>query len=137
MLRIMRQDRDLVHMEATGQVDERDYEQLVPLLEAQFAREGRLRALVLLRGFRGWTLRGLREELRFDLRHRKSFDRVAVVGERKLEEWGTKLAAPFFSGQVRWFDRGQETAARRWISEGRPELAEPHSPEPGAQPQAG
>lgn len=136
MLRIVRQDQDLVWLEANGEVSEKDYREVVPLLEAQLAREGRLRALIHLRDFRGWSAEGGLEELRFDLRHREGFDRVAVVGARPLEAWGARLTAPFFSGPARFFEDEQELQAREWFAHGR-DLAEPRGDLGAAFEQAG
>lgn len=115
MIRIQDDANGFVCIEARGKLDDRDYAELVPELEEALERRGRLRVLILLRDFEGWTRRALGDELRFDLRHRDDFDRTAIVGEGTLEKWATRLSAPFFSGEVRFFER--EGDARAWLTE--------------------
>ena len=117
MIRILDDTRNLLTVEASGRLSEQDYEILVPRLEAEIRRRGRLRLLILLRDFEGWTPKALLEDLRFDVRHHDDFDQVAIVGERKLEELATRLSAPFFSGSMRFFE--DESEARGWLGEER------------------
>lgn len=98
---------------ATGRLTEQDYRGLVPRLHEANDRQGGLRLLILLRDFEGWTPKALIEDLRFDLRHRRDFERVVIVGERQWEEIGTRIAAPFFSGSMRFFE--DEAEARVWL----------------------
>ncbi|MGE0711785.1 MAG: DJ-1/PfpI/YhbO family deglycase/protease [Planctomycetota bacterium] len=114
-LKVLVQEDEYVELLAKGKLTRAHYDAVVPRLEAQLETAGRLRALIRLEGFRGWAASGIAAELRFDLRHRKDFDRIAVVGEGKLQEWGTKLSRPFFGGEVRYFE--QIAAARAWIAE--------------------
>lgn len=113
MIQIRDETGDSLTLEVRGRLTEEDYRDLVPRLDREIERREKLRLLILLRDFEGWTPAALLEELRFDLRHRKDFDRVAVVGERAWEELGTKISAPFFSGSVRFFDK--EESARAWL----------------------
>jgi len=115
MLKIEKQRGSYVELVASGKLNQDDYERVIPLLEAQLEREGELNALILLREFEGWTLDAAIEDLRFDLRHRKDFARMAVVGEGRLQKWMTRLCAPFFSGEVRFYEREREVEARSWV----------------------
>lgn len=112
MMKITHHDRHLIEVQAEGTLDRVDYERIMPALEHE-AASGELRLLVRLEGFRGWTPQGLVDDLRFDLRHHDDFSRIAIVGHRKVEEWGTRLAKPFFSGEMRFFE--ELDAARAWL----------------------
>jgi hypothetical protein len=105
-------------VEVIGKLSESDYHELVPRL-ARERQRGKLRLLMLLQRFEGFTPRGLLEELRFDVGHRADFERIAVVGAGALEKVAMKLAAPFFSGSQRHFER--EADARAWLAEPRAE----------------
>ena len=42
----------------------------------------------------------------FDVKHRRDFDKVAVVGAPRWEQWCVKVAAAWvMSGELRTFDR--------------------------------
>lgn len=106
-------ERRLVRIDASGTLDKSDYEQLVPELERLLAERTQVRLLVVLHDFHGWTAKAAIDEVRFDLRHRKDFDRIAIVGDSKWEAWGTKVSAPFFEGDMRFFT--DEMPARHYL----------------------
>lgn len=104
----------------SGRLTEADYQAAVPQIEnALQLRDGPLRMMIVLEGFDGWDIGGLWEELSFDVKHGSDFGRVAVLGESKLEEWGTALATPFFGSDVRYFDLKDRALARAWLTEPR------------------
>ena len=100
-------------IEARGQLTHKDYEDLVPQLEREMAQHGKLRLLIRLKNFEGWSPEGLVDELRFDIRHHDDFERVAIVGENRWEKIATQVSAPFFSGSMRYFE--DEDEARAWL----------------------
>lgn len=109
-------NRDYVRIHASGRLTPGDYDALEPALAAELAkRRGRAALLLDLKGWRGWTPGGLLRDLQFDIRHRNSFPRIAVVGDRAWHKWVTLAAKPVFSGEMRYFDVGEEGAAVRWL----------------------
>lgn len=115
MFRVKEQSGNFVEVEAIGRVTDGDYRKLVPQLERILDAEGKLRALIDLEEFEGWSGKGLAEDLRFDLAHRKDFERIAVVGNHRWERALTTLSSPFFSGEARFFDVSDKDAARHWV----------------------
>ena len=112
-------DRNLLTLRVSGMLTVHDYKVAVPEIEnAIDLSESPLSILIRLEDFRGWTIGGLWKELSFDISHRGAFGRIAVVGEPGLQEWVTKLSAPFFDAKVRFFPFSQKDAARRWLSDG-------------------
>ncbi len=116
MIAIKERQDDSVTLEVSGTVTRADYEYIVPQLEKMVSDHGKVRALVQLNQFKGWTPGALVDELRFDIRHRKDFSRCAVLGERSVEKIGTKLAAPFFEGEVRFFPKEEIQHAKEWLA---------------------
>jgi hypothetical protein len=57
------------------------------------------------------------------LRHLGQFNRCAILGDRRWEEWMTKLVKPFF--RVEYFDRSQREAAWRWLMQPVPHAGRP------------
>ena len=104
----------------SGRLTEADYEAAVPELENELLLRGEpLRLMIVLEDFRGWDIAALWEDLKFDIQHSSDFGRIAVLGDSKLEEWGTHLAKPFLGSEMRYFDLEDRAAARAWLSEGR------------------
>lgn len=104
-----------VEVEAIGTLTADDYAGAVPELEDLAARRGPLRLLFRLTDFHGWSLLGLFNDIRFELEHQDQIERIAVVGDTRIEEWGTRLPKPFIKAEVRWFDHHHLDDARAWI----------------------
>ncbi len=119
MIEIEHDHADFLVLRASGSLTRGDYEAAVPELENGLHLRAGLpaRLLVVLEDFRGWEIGGLWQELKFDLQRAGDFGRIAVVGEGGLEEWGTKLAKPFFRAEMRYFDRARRAAAEAWLAE--------------------
>jgi len=120
MISIEHDRDDYLVLRVSGELDKADYEAAVPELENELElREGPLRLMIVLEGFRGWDAAGLWQELKFDAKHASDFGRIAVLGESALEEWGTAFSKPFIGSKVRYFDSSERAAARAWLSEPR------------------
>ena len=118
MIQIEHDRSEYLVIRAGGTLSKQDYEAAVPEIEnALRQRAGRpLRVLILLEGFRGWEIDALWQELKFDMRHNDDFGRIAVVGDSRVQEWGTKLSKPFFDAELRYFDEAEREAAEAWLS---------------------
>lgn len=106
----------LVRIRVGGTLDSSDYDRFVPLFERIATREqGAVPMVVeLAPDFSGWDLGGIWRDLKFDVRHKDSFARIAIVGDSKWEEWGTRLSDPFFRAEIKFFGRADLAAAERW-----------------------
>jgi hypothetical protein len=108
-------DRLLVIAHAHGTLDGNDYDQFLPELDALMAENKPLRFLLILENFRGWDLEGFWRELKWDEKNRDRLERIAVVGEASWQKWSTLLSKWFLPGNIRYFDRSEEPAARAWL----------------------
>lgn len=118
MIAIELNEKKFIVLRASGRLTETDYEAAVPEIENALTLRGKpLRMMIRLEDFRGWHLGALWDELRFDARHRDDLGRIAVVGDAKWQEWGTKLSKPFFSNELRYFDWKEMDRAKAWLSE--------------------
>lgn len=116
MLTMETETTGIVAIKASGKLSKSDYDRFVPEFE-RIARTSRpLRILIELDDFRGWELPALWEELKFDTTHQSDMGRVAVVGEKAWQEWGTQLSKPFFKAEMRYFDHDHAADARAWLA---------------------
>ena len=116
MLTLIESD-GLLHIQASGKLSETDYDRFVPLFERIAAREpGSVPMLIeLAPDFAGWDLGALWRELKFDVKHRDKFSRIAIVGTKTWEKWGTKLSAPLFPhAEMRFFAPEERAEAVAW-----------------------
>lgn len=112
----LRNEGDLLRIRAGGRLSGEDYNKFVPEFErVERGSAGRIAMLIELEpDFTGWDLGGLWRELKFDARHKDSFGRIAIVGDKNWEEWGTKASDPLFTAEMRFFERDEIAAATRW-----------------------
>ena len=108
-------DEKLVEVELSGKLTREDYDRFVPELERLFKQHGRIRLLVIMRDFHGWKLAALWQDIKFDLHHFKNFERIAIVGETKWQEWMSTICVPFTTGEVRYFHHDKIAEARAWL----------------------
>lgn len=106
----------LVVAEAHGILDGDDYDTLIPELDALIADGRKLSFLLILQNFHGWDAEAFWRELKWDGKNRDRLERIAIVGDRSWEKWFTTLSKWFVPGNVRYFDRTEEAAARVWIA---------------------
>jgi hypothetical protein len=111
----------ILHVQLSGKLATEDYQQFVPEFERLVQREGKIRVLVRMHNFHGWTMGALWEDIKFDLKHFGDIERLALVGERKWEAGMAAFCKPFTRATIRYFDEAQAEEANRWIKEGLPQ----------------
>ena len=105
-----------LEIQLTGKLAKEDYEQLVPAVERLVKEHGRIRILVEMRDFHGWTAGALWQDIKFDAKHFKDIERVAMVGETKWQHGMAMFCKPFTTAKIRYFDRPAIDQAREWLA---------------------
>lgn len=109
-------ESDVIEADVSGRLSDEDYKQFVPELEKFLeAHGGKASLLFNMRDFHGWDLAGMWQDFRFGVKHRHSFPRIAMVGEKNWEKWTAGLCRHFLDSEVRYFDQAQLTDARQWL----------------------
>lgn len=117
MLRITQITDGMVIVDAVGRLTRDDYATFDDELdEAMEAAAPRL-LLIRLRDFQGWEPQALWKEIELDFKHRKTFERIAVIGHSATAEWMTRLFKPFTTADVRYFDEDEGEGAIGWLRE--------------------
>ena len=89
MHKIIPSEGNLVTVEVSGKLTQEDYEELVPSWRAVIARHGKMRLLFVMHDFHGWEAHAAWDDLRFDVKHAGQVERIAMVGEKKWQDWMT------------------------------------------------
>lgn len=108
----------LLRVELAGKLTKEDYEQFVPVVEKLIGQHGKLRMLVEMKNFHGWTAGALWEDIKFDARHFRDIERLALVGDSKWEAGMAAFCKPFTTAAIRYFDEKQAGEAGKWATEG-------------------
>ena len=82
-IEIVASDR-MLEVRVSGKLTKEAYEQLVPVVDQQIKEFGKLRILFVMDDFHGWTAGAMWEDTKFDLKHWKDIERLAIVGETQM-----------------------------------------------------
>jgi hypothetical protein len=114
MLTLVPSSAAYLRIRASGRLGTADYRGFEPAFAAELAHRNTPMPLLLdLRGFRGWTPAAFLRDLRWDLRNRRAFSKIAVVGDRSWHRWITAAGAPLFRAPMRYFRSVEEAEA--WL----------------------
>jgi len=108
-------EENVIEAHLSGKLGGEDYERFTPEVERMINKGGKIRMLTDMHDFHGWDARGLWEEFKLDVRHAKDLERLAVVGEKKWQQWMARICQPFTDAKIRYFDHSQMEQARSWI----------------------
>ena len=106
-----------VGFKLSGKLHDEDYKTFVPLVDAELAREGKVNVLAQFHDFHGWDLHALWDDIKFSATHCTKIERIALVGEKKWEEWMAKVCKPFTMAKIRYFDVSEVDPAKEWLAE--------------------
>ncbi|MFZ0727184.1 MAG: STAS/SEC14 domain-containing protein [Desulfobacterales bacterium] len=107
----------IVTLKFKKRLDKEDFDEFVPRLEALMEDGSKIRLVVELLDFEGWTAGALWEDTKFAAGHSNDIDRLAVVGDMRWETGITVFVKPFTSAEVRYFDLKGLDEAQQWVRE--------------------
>ena len=99
----------------SGKLHDEDYKHFVPEVDEAVKEHGAVRMLVHFEDFHGWDLHALWDDTKFATTHCLSVERIALVGEKKWEEWMAKVCKPFTMAKVEYFDVANMEDAWSWL----------------------
>jgi hypothetical protein len=106
-----------LEVQVTGKLKHEDYEHFVPAFEKQVQQHGKIRVLFEMLDFHGWEGPALWDDIKFDVKHFKDIERLAMVGDKKWEHGMALFCRPFTSAKIRYFDKAVISEARQWLAE--------------------
>lgn len=103
----------------SGKLHDDDYKKFVPLVDAAVAASGsgKVRLLAQFHDFQGWDLHALWDDIKFSTTHCAKVERIALVGEKKWEQWMAKVCKPFTMAKIEYFDAANIESAWKWVEE--------------------
>ncbi len=107
----------IVTLKFRGKVSKADYEEFVPQIEYLMKGDAKIRLLIELHDFEGWTAGAMWEDTKFAARHFNDIERLAVVGEARWERSMTTFIKAFTMAAVKYFDMQNVDQAHQWIRE--------------------
>ena len=94
----------ILEIKISGKLVKEDYEHFMPDLDRLIGQFGKIRLLVEMRDFHGWSAGALWEDIKLDVRHFSDIERVAFVGDKKWQKGMSVFCKPFTTAKIRYFD---------------------------------
>jgi hypothetical protein len=101
----------------SGKLHDEDYKHFVPLVDKAIAEEGKVRILAQFHDFHGWDMHALWDDTKFSTTHCTKIEKIALVGEKKWEEYMAKVCKPFTMAKIEYFDSSDIEDAWKWLEE--------------------
>ncbi len=102
--------RLFVEITMLGKLTHEDYKIFVPMIDKALKEAKGLEVdlLVDMRSFTGWELLAGWDDLKFGVKHRNSFDRMAIIGNKKWEKLSVKMMKHLMKGKSKFFKNREE-----------------------------
>ena len=110
-------DGRVLLLQVTDKLTKEDYALFVPDIERLIGLHGKVRLLVEMHDFQGWMAGALWADLKFDLRHFRDIERLALVGEKQWQKGMAAFCRPFITAKVRYYDHARKAQALTWLHE--------------------
>lgn len=108
-------DDGLMIITVSGKLTREDFASFAPEFEQVAREQARVPMLIDARALEGYEAGALWDDLRFDLAHRREFGPMAIIGDERWKEWGSKLFGLFFGAEIRHFGSGRIGEAKEWL----------------------
>lgn len=108
-------DTVFMALSISGKFTHEDYERFVPMVEniLKDCKEPSISVLADIRKFEGWEIHAMWDDLKFSLKHFTKFNKIAVVGNKKWEEFIVKISNLWTPYEIVFFEDYDE--ATEWV----------------------
>ena len=107
----------VIGFKVSGTLTDDDYKTFIPELEKAIELSGTVRLLWDMEDFHGWDLHAAWDDVKYCMKFNNAIDRIAMVGDKKWEEWMAKLSKPFARAEVKYYHHLQLQMAWDWLRE--------------------
>ena len=105
----------VIGFKVSGTVKKDDYQVLIPEVEAAVQNNKSANLLLDLTELEGEALEAWGSDMKFGREYRKKINKMAIVGDKRWQQWMTKLAEPLFAKKARYFESSRANEAWVWL----------------------
>jgi hypothetical protein len=108
-------DDAVLGFKLSGKLHDEDYKTFVPQVDEAIAKHGgKIRLLAQFHDFHGWDMHALWDDVKFSTTHCTKIEKIAIVGEKKWEQYMAKVCKPFTMAKIEYFDAAKIAEAWAW-----------------------
>ncbi len=107
----------MLSLRAVGKLTHEDYEIINPLIDSALAgvKEPLVNVFIDATELKGWELRAAWDDFKLGLKHGNQFRKIAILGNKKWQDYAAKVAGWFISGESKYFEKEQQ--AVDWLAD--------------------
>lgn len=111
------EDKFFITFRIVGKLTHDDYAAITPMIAAALSSVEDPKANVLIDAteFEGWELRAAWDDFKLGLKHGSDFYKIAIVGDKRWQQWAAKIGSWFISGEAKHFDNLAD--ALSWLND--------------------
>ncbi|WP_273150903.1 STAS/SEC14 domain-containing protein [Methylophaga thiooxydans] len=111
------EDKFFITFRIVGKLTHDDYAAITPMIAAALSSVEDPEANVLIDAteFEGWELRAAWDDFKLGLKHGSDFYKIAIVGDKRWQQWAAKIGSWFISGEAKHFDNLAD--ALSWLND--------------------
>ncbi len=102
-------------LKAIGKLTHEDYKIITPMIDSALegVKDPKINVIIDGTELEGWELRAAWDDLKLGLKHGREFEKIAIVGNKKWQEYSARMGSWFISGEVKYFE--SESEALDWL----------------------
>ncbi|WP_320111910.1 STAS/SEC14 domain-containing protein [Draconibacterium orientale] len=108
---------ELIALEVEGKLTEDDYNKITPLIDKAVKDFGKVKLYIQLNYVEGIAPKAFWKDVKTYLKHFNHMKKIAVVGKSRWDKLWSELAAPFISGEVKYYEFTDINEARDWVKD--------------------
>src|SRR5581483_5275846 len=105
----------ILAVKLSGKLTKEDYHKFGGEVDRLIQQKGKIRILVEMHDFHGWELSALWEDIKFDMKHFRDIEKIAMVGETKWQHGMAAFCKPFTGAKIQYFDHTKTAEALAWL----------------------
>ena len=106
----------LLQIKIRGMLKKPDHQRIIQVAKEAIAREGKVRALVILEGFEGWERHEDWGDVSFMMEQGQNIEKMAIVGDEKWRDDTLAFTAKGFRPTaIEFFQPSRTNEARIWL----------------------
>ena len=107
----------LLEIKIRGMFKKAEHDRIVRIAKETIAREGKIRALLILEGFEGWERHEGWGDVSFMMEEGRDIEKMAIVGDEKWKDSVIAFTAKGFRPTaIEFFAASRVNAARVWVN---------------------